>query len=88
MLLQALGGRLQPSHRLRISGEVKYNGQPLSDFNVARSSGLVDQCELLGGGNVVDHYRHQPLQHQRWVVLALQGRTKLRVARCWPPASR
>eukprot|EP00887_Chlorella_sp_A99_P006759 scaffold3.g6759.t1 len=45
VLLQALAGRLQPSHRLRISGSVKYNGVEIRDIVARRTAGLVDQYD-------------------------------------------
>lgn len=43
VLLQALSGRLREHKGLRISGNVKYNGEDIHDFVVQRTAGYVDQ---------------------------------------------
>lgn len=45
VLLQALGGRLRSGPRLHVRGDIKYNGLPISEFNVGRSAGLVGQYD-------------------------------------------
>lgn len=46
VFLQALSGRLKPSHRLSIGGSIKYNGTDFHDFVVRRTAGLVDQYDF------------------------------------------
>ncbi|PSC75525.1 pleiotropic drug resistance 5-like isoform A [Micractinium conductrix] len=45
-LLQTLGGQLKPSKRLRIEGDVRYNGQPASQFDLQRTAAYVDQYDV------------------------------------------
>jgi ABC-type bacteriocin/lantibiotic exporter with double-glycine peptidase domain len=47
VLMQALSGRLRYHQGLRKSGELRYNGVTPDSFCIRRSSGLVDQCEII-----------------------------------------
>mmetsp|Transcript_41239 Transcript_41239/g.123098 ORF Transcript_41239/g.123098 Transcript_41239/m.123098 type:complete len:267 (-) Transcript_41239:893-1693(-) len=43
--LQVLGGHLKATHDTRITGSIRYNGQPLDSFHVQRTAAYVDQSD-------------------------------------------
>lgn len=43
VLLQTLAGQLRPSKKLRMQGDVRYNGQPGTAFDLRRTACYVDQ---------------------------------------------
>lgn len=45
LLLQILSGRLRLHKDLRMSGDIKYNGEEMKDFVVQRTAGYVDQYD-------------------------------------------